>query len=125
VVQQLERRHPIRRFGFRAGHGNHALALLLRRLIVHRQVAWYPGCGAVPGEVPDGFERDDLETELASLLLRQSAGGHLRIDHVADGRQHDDRSFALGAACLELMSGEAEGEFLEIRGPRGDGTFAW
>lgn len=125
VVQQLERRHLVKRFAFKAGRGNHALALLLRRLIVERQLAWYPGCGTVIGESADEPERDDLETELSSLLLRQSQSGHLRIDHIADARHHDDRSFALGAACLELMSGDAETEFIDIRPPRGDGTFAW
>jgi len=121
VVQQLERRHRIRRFSFQAGKGNHALALLLRRLIVERQLAWYPQCGSVNGAEP---ERDDLETELASLLLRQTAGGHVRIDHLADGRHHDDRSFALGAACLELLSGAIGEDFLEVQAPRGDGGFA-
>ncbi|MFO1094638.1 MAG: terminase large subunit [Planctomycetaceae bacterium] len=122
VVQQLERQHWIRRFPFAGGRGNHLLAMLLRRLIVERKLAWFPGCGSAPAA--DGA-RDDLETELASLLVHQSTVGHLRIDHIADGRHHDDRSFALGAACLELMEGNLEPDFLEIRGPRGDGTFDW
>jgi len=125
LVQQFERRHFVKRFAFRAGRGNHALALLLRRLVVERQLAWYPGCGTVAGESPDASERDDLETELSSLVLRQSTGGHVRIDHTADGRRHDDRSFALGAACLELLDGAADVEYMEIRGPRSDGGFDW
>ena len=125
VVQQLERRHFIKRFEFRGTRGNHALAMLLRRLIVERQLAWYPGCGTVAGEGQDEAARDDLETELSSLLLRQSAGGHLRIDHVADRWHHDDRSFLRGVACLELMEGAAEGEFLEVRSPSADGGFDW
>jgi hypothetical protein len=120
VVQRLEQRHLIQRFSFAGGKGNHALALLLRRLIVERQVAWYPGCGAASGA--DG-ERDDLETELAGLLVCQKPGGYIRINHVADGRHHDDRSFALGAACVELCSGAGGEDFLEIRGPRDDGRF--
>ena len=122
VVQQLERDHSIRRFSFQGGRGNHALALLLRRLIIERRVTWYPGCGAVAGE---DDVRDDLETELASLIVRQRAGGHLRIDHATDGRSHDDRSFALGAACLELMSAAERRDYLEVQHPRTDGGFDW
>jgi hypothetical protein len=125
VVQQLEREHVIRRFPFQAGKGNHRLALLLRRLLLERKLAWYPGCGCAVGEVDGHFPRDDLEIELSSLVVRQTAAGQIRIDHAAGGRRHDDRSFALGAACLELMSGEEGSDFLEVRGPRGDGGFDW
>lgn len=125
VVQDLERRHVVRRFSFGAGRGNHALALLLRRLIVERKVAWYPGCGSVSGEAQSGSVRDDLETELSRLLVRQTGGGHIRIDHIADGRHHDDRAFALGAACLELMGQDVGGDFLVVHGPRHDGRFNW
>jgi len=120
VVQQLELQHDIRRFSFAGGKGNHALARLLRQLIVERKIAWSPGCGAVTTECG---ERDDLETELAALLYRENPAGYSRIDHVQDGRNHDDRSFALGVACLELFSGALGGDFLEVRGPRGDGGF--
>lgn len=121
VVQRLEQRHAIRRFPFRGGRGNHALAIALRNLIVERKVAWYPGCGAIA----DQPERDDLETELAALLVRQTRGGHLRIDHLQDGRHHDDRAFALGAACLELLGAEGEGDYFEVTLPREDGLFDW
>lgn len=46
VLQDLEGRFDVARFDFSGGKGNHALALQLRNLIVHRHVVWYPGCGA-------------------------------------------------------------------------------
>jgi hypothetical protein len=119
TIQRLENRYPIERFAFSAGEGNHRLAMTLRQLIVHQQVQWYPGCGAVPGP-----HRDDLETELASLILRQSSSGRLRIDHVTDGRHHDDRAFALGVACLTLGS-SAVNDFLVMTPPAAAGEFCW
>jgi hypothetical protein len=119
TIQRLENRYPIERFPFSAGEGNHRLAVALRKLIVHQQVQWYPGCGAVPGP-----HRDDLETELASLILRQSASGRLRIDHVSDGQHHDDRAFALGVACLSLQSSPAT-DFLLMSPPAAEGGFRW
>ncbi|WP_437206739.1 terminase large subunit domain-containing protein [Planctomicrobium sp. SH664] len=119
TIQRLESRYPVERFAFRGGTGNHRLALLLRQLIVHQQIAWYPGCGAVPGE-----QRDDLETELASLILRQREGGQVRIDHIQDGLHHDDRAFALGVACLSLQEQSPGHDFLEIT-PSVPSGFDW
>lgn len=121
TIERLSQRHQIHRFAFAAGQGNHALALGLRKLIVHCELAWYPGCGQLPGV----DRRDDLETELASLLLRQSATGRCRIDHVRDGRHHDDRSFALGAACLYLLQDAVTDAGWHITGPTNAGEFAW
>lgn len=91
MLQSLERRYRILRFPFAAGKGNHELALLLRRLVVHRQIAWYAGCGARSDD-----PADDLERELASLVVRESSQGMLRFDHPPGG--HDDRAFVLAAA---------------------------
>lgn len=99
TLQKLGNRHDLKRFEFRAGKGNHALALLLRHLIVQRRIAWYPDCGWIPGT----SQRDDLETELASLILHTSVTGRVRIDHRKEPGCHDDRAFALGAACLEAL----------------------
>ena len=96
TIQRFEQCFPIERFAFSAGRGNHDLAVTLRRLIVHRRVRWYPDCGGSENLGPG----DTLEAELASLLLKQSPSGYCRFTHVADGRHHDDRAFALGAACL-------------------------
>lgn len=127
TIQKIEQRFRVERFDFAAGRGNHRLATLLRRLIVHRQVAWYPGCGDVRGS-SDGAatgSRDDLETELASLLLRQSESGRLRIDHHRDGVHHDDRAFALGAACLTLCERCRGPETWAITPPSAAGGFRW
>ncbi len=112
VIQQWETQADVTRFPFRGGIGNHRLATTLRKLILHRELAWYPECG----QRTDTHTRDDLETELASLLLKQKSDGHIRIDHRTDGRHHDDRSFALGAACLHLLDDESPPEFLRFDG---------
>ena len=120
TIQKLEAIYPIQRFRFAAGEGNHRLAVTLRQLILHQRIGWYPECGQVPGP-----HRNDLETELASLILKQSSSGRLRIDHRPDGQHHDDRAFALGVACLTLMENEGGSDFLLITSPEESGGFAW
>ncbi len=102
VVQSLASRYPIERYEFRAGQANFEMALLLRQLILERQVRWPAGCGIVPGEEM-ASPPDDLERELSSLVVRETTGGRFRFDHRNDGRSHDDRAFALGAACQTLL----------------------
>jgi hypothetical protein len=102
VIQLLEAEYPIERFEFRAGQGNCELAVTLRQLILERQVRWPAGCGVVPGE-EQARPLDDLEHELASLIVRELPGGRFRFDHRNDGRHHDDRSFALAVACQSLI----------------------
>jgi hypothetical protein len=157
TIQKLQERFPVTRFDFAAGRGNHRLAIRLRQLIIHRQVAWYAGCGdislasgvgpAVPAErcridaveavaagtsgptatALDAYAvpRDDLETELASLLLKHSETGRLRIDHHRDGVHHDDRAFALGAACLTLSEHARGPDIFLITPPTPAGGFRW
>ncbi len=121
VIQRYSSVYDIRRFDFASGRGNHALTLTLRNLILHRQVKWFPGCG----QLPTSDERDDLVTELGSLLLRISSGGRVRIDHRREAGCHDDRAFALGAACLELVRDSAGPDWLDVTLPGFDGGFAW
>ncbi|MCA8996787.1 MAG: terminase [Planctomycetaceae bacterium] len=120
TIQRLESRFPIERFAFKAGAGNHQLATTLRQLILQGRVEWYPHCGQIPGP-----QRDDLETELASLVLKHSASGRVRIDHHQDGIHHDDRAFALGVACLKLTDSDTGADFLEISPSSRQGTFLW
>jgi len=120
TIQKLQSRYPIQRFRFSGGDGNHRLAVALRQLILHQHVLWYPGCGAV-----DGPHRNDLETELASLILKQSTSGRLRIDHRADGKHHDDRAFTLGVACLALTEHPPASDFLYVTPPQSEGGFSW
>lgn len=123
TIQKLSNRFSITRFPFAGGKGNHALALSLRRLIVNQEVSWYPACG----QRISSKERDDLATELASLQLAQSQTGRCRWQHRNDGVHHDDRSFALGAACWWVLS-QTEGEgndWLSLTPPTGEGVFAW
>lgn len=137
TFQKYESCFPMKRFQFLGGQGNHGLAITLRQLILQRQVAWSPGCGSYSLE-PEALwnedyssgnvvEGDNLTTELASLLLRQNHSGRVRIDHKSDGIHHDDRSFALGAACLELVEQPAlclTSQTMEVTQPRQDGGFA-
>ncbi|QDT36112.1 Phage Terminase [Stratiformator vulcanicus] len=120
VVQRLSQRHDIERFEFAAGRGNHELAMTLRHMIAARRIRWYPGCG----QREDTSECDDIETELASLLLKQASTGRVRIDHRHGF--HDDRAFALGAAVLAATKANSEDKssVYEITPPTFDGGFA-
>lgn len=117
TLQKLSSQHQLKRFAFAGGKGNHALALQLRQLIIQRQLAWYPTCGQLVGS----SQRDDLATELASLILRTSSTGRVRIDHRKDAGHHDDRSFALGAACVEILKDDPTSEVFEVQ----EGGFGW
>lgn len=117
TIQRLERVWPIRRFEFRGGKGNHALAMRLRELISNELLAWYPGCGATSSVGLDANE--DLESELTSVIVRECGNGRIRIDHHQDGRHHDDRVFALGAACLELGVSGGGTEWMDVSEPGG------
>jgi hypothetical protein len=133
TLQKYEHRYSMKRFRFLGGQGNHGLALHLRQSILQQRLAWYPGCGAYPAQAtslwqedlpPNGTPADDLTSELASLLLRQASSGRVRIDHRSDG--HDDRSFALGAACLEMFERPIPDPiFLEITPPNSHGGFGF
>ncbi|MCA9053517.1 MAG: terminase [Planctomycetaceae bacterium] len=130
LIQQLEGRYRIQRFEFHGGLGNHRLATTLHQLITQRLIAWYPGCGQGDAASPAPretrlAERDDLETELAALILKQSSNGRIRFDHRQDGVHHDDRAFTLGVAALTLCEAPLETDHFEIRLPSPDGTFAW
>jgi hypothetical protein len=120
VLQRSKGRYDLHRFDFAGSRGHHALALLLRQLILERRVVWYPGCGAVSSE-----PRDDLETELANLVVRQVQGTRVRIDHRREPGCHDDRAFALGAACLEVCRQHSPDDWWTITPPTAEGLFAW
>ncbi len=130
VIQHYLGRYAIERFKFHGGEGNHKLATTLRHLIVERKVKWYADCGAVDAQSPFAPRKsvgdlpavNTLETELASLLLKQSTSGRVRIDHIHDGTHHDDRSFVLGVCCLELA--QQEDVFLTVTQPDERGGFA-
>ncbi len=120
TVQRFESLYDLHRFEFAAGRGNHELTTTLRRLVLNHQVAWPESCGSLPTP----HARDDLETELASLLLRHSSTGRVRLDHVRDGTHHDDRAFTLGVACLWLTRELRLAEWMDTQGPR-EGGFAF
>jgi hypothetical protein len=136
TYQTYSTQYSMKRFQFLGGQGNHGLAINLRQLILQRKLAWHPGCGCYP-TVADALwsdapvvistgDRDDLATELSSLLLKQSSSGRVRIDHKSDGIHHDDRAFVLGAACLELVEKPVSSSSLfQVTGPRLDGGFAF
>jgi hypothetical protein len=128
--QRLGERFRVERFEFGAGLGNHRLAKALHQLIVERRVRWYPGCGAIEHRAlhATGTKlagRDDLETELSALVVKESRSGRLRFDHRRDGVHHDDRVFALAVACLALCEESATPDFIEIATPVVPGVFQW
>lgn len=144
VIQHRSAELSLERFSFAGGAGNHALAMLLRQLIIERRVLWYPGCGSrqfdqldfshgpTPAEALIHAEttmqpgdENDLAQELATLLLRQSPSGRLRFDHRSEAGFHDDRAFALAAACLKLTKTPISPSYFDLTPPTTDGTFAW
>ncbi|WP_437185715.1 terminase large subunit domain-containing protein [Planctomicrobium sp. SH668] len=120
TIQKLENRYPIQRFRFAGGEGNHRLAVTLRQFVIHQRIHWYPGCGMIASP-----HRDDLETELASLILKQSSNGRLRIDHQSSRQHHDDRAFSLGVACLTLTENQTADDFMVITDPFEPGQYGW
>lgn len=90
----------VEEFEFRSGIGNHQASVLLQQYLLENKVRWYSGCGEMYDAdgnlwMPRGV-RDDLETELLSLVITASAQTkRWRFDHPRGG--HDDRSFALAA----------------------------
>lgn len=121
TIQRLECCYSVRRFQFASGEGNHRIAMALRQLILQRRLRWYAGCGTVEGE-QERLPVDNLETELASLIVREHRSGRFRFDHLPGGGHHDDRAFALGVACEAFLSGVQESARLEFSLPRDDGT---
>lgn len=118
TIQRLSGVHRVERFRFAGGGGNDAIARNLRLLILNGRIRWYPGCGIVAGE-EDRRPVDSLETELASLKVQEYGDGRFRFTHVADGRHHDDRAFALGAAALKLAGTAGGGVVWDVRGSIG------
>jgi hypothetical protein len=68
----------------------------MRSLIVNRQIAWYPGCGALPV----GGKTETLKDELLGLVTVRMSYGY-RFDHLA--AKHDDRAVAVGMGCVKLL----------------------
>lgn len=93
TIEKLQRRRKylVEAVDFRGGRTNQRMAMALRAAVVHQQIKWYAGCGALPNET--------LEDELARLVTVRKAYG-FRFDHEATG--HDDRAFTLGVGLLTL-----------------------
>ncbi|MBA4032636.1 MAG: terminase [Planctomyces sp.] len=163
IIQTRAVELRLERFSFAGGNGNHALAMLLRQLVIERRVAWYPRCGSpevdqhdfshspspqpmshssvdsprsfaaqprelVLGSHPQGTDvrgENDLAHELATLILRQLPNNRIRFDHRNEPGFHDDRAFALAAACLKLTNSPPEPHLLKLTPPTPEGTFAW
>lgn len=119
LCQEWSARYWIERIPFHGGATNQILAQHLRQQVLTRQIAWYPGCGEIPTD--DGTE-DTLETELSQLLVRQTPGGMYRFENRSDGRSHDDRSFVVGIASLQLGQQDQTPGFCIITPPAKDGS---
>ena len=98
---------------FKSGLFNHRMGQVLRHLILHKRVRWYPGCGAI--YMPDGEayapggRREDLCTELGELITKTTSAskGVWRFDHLPG--KHDDRAMSLGGLCAAIVD-DTEGE---------------
>lgn len=91
----------VEEFEFRSGIGNHQASILLQQYLMEGRIKWYDGCGVMYDEdgnvwQPQGV-RDDLETELCNLVIKQTTGSkRWRFDHPRGG--HDDRAFTVAAS---------------------------
>ncbi|GIX05529.1 MAG: hypothetical protein KatS3mg114_1398 [Planctomycetaceae bacterium] len=120
TIQRWQSQVTMQRFDFAGTRGHHALALLLRQLIVHQRLRWYPGCGALPDQ-----PEDNLESELARLTLYTAPSGRVRLQHPSAPGCHDDRAFALGAACLTLCQRDEVPADCLWTPPTSVGDFRW
>lgn len=94
---------------FQSGIGNWKMGLALRQFILERKIHWYPECGTIYDDrdqkvLPSKLERDDLETELASLIVkRYGSGNRWRFQHHDDGVHHDDRAYGIASGLLHIV----------------------
>ncbi|TXH53879.1 MAG: hypothetical protein E6Q97_12060 [Desulfurellales bacterium] len=114
----------IERFEFAGGRGNFEASHVLRKMILHKAVNWYPGCGQIKdsaGRVwTPGGSRDDLSTELAALLYKK-IGNRYRFTHARDA--HDDRAFVLSVLCDFIVKNSTEVADWEHVLPAREGRF--
>jgi len=109
TMQQLEDEGLwVETFEFASGVGNWKMAIVLRHFIIEQKVKWYPDCGVLRDRegniIDDGPVKDDLENELASLVVvNYSNGKRWRFDHIQDNYHHDDRCYSLGAGLYWLV----------------------
>lgn len=126
VGQQLEELgFSIDYYDFASGMGNWKMGVILRQLIIHNRIRWYKNCGCIldpdsKRPIETAIGRDDLEIELASLIVKNySQGRRWRFDHIDDGVHHDDRAFSLGAACQYVIENSGGFESWDLL-PGGD-----
>lgn len=117
----IEHGFEIEEFDFGSGNGNYEMAVAFRQCILAQRVRWPAGTGAI--DQPWG--RDDLETELASLVVTPySNGKRWRFDHLRDDTHHDDRAFVTGVLCLHCCKGRKEGfGYFGVTDPNAEGNF--
>lgn len=125
----IDKGFDIEFFDFASGVGNWQMGLILRQLIIHNRVKWYKDCGAMRNKKGEIIEtqmgRDDLEMELASLVVKNYSGGkRWRFDHIQDGVHHDDRAYALGAGCKFIVENSGGFDEWDVI-PHQDGVLAF
>ena len=106
-------------YDFGSGLGNWKMGVILRQLIIHQRLLWYPNCASILDDrgriVETAIGRDDLEMELASLVLKNySQNRRWRFDHIQDGLHHDDRAYSLGSACQFVIENSGGYEAWDI-----------
>lgn len=127
VMQKLEESHEIYPFAFSSGTGNFELATILKGLILHKKIRWYPDCGIIldkngrPYRPQDG--KDTLVTELSKLTVnRIGSSSRWRFNHLPN--EHDDRAFALGAMARHIVINSGGVDQWNITPPSITGSFA-
>lgn len=100
------------------------MSQVLRHLVLHKRVAWYPGCGTIYTEDGSPFLQngrpEDLCVELSELITK-TKGEHWRFDHMPN--KHDDRATSLAALCTAIVDDTEGSVEWGITPPTEDGRF--
>ena len=102
IIQSLEDQgFNIERLNFTMKNA-YEMSVVLQQMVLHNRLKWYPGCGQIFDKNGNEYntiadEKDDLVSEMASLVKKRTAHGRWKMDH-EDGR-HNDRCVTLGMAC--------------------------
>jgi hypothetical protein len=97
TIQRLERAgRDVRRFEYRGGKQNHAMAVLVKNLVQNRKILFGEATGLCGGE--------SLAGEMKRLVVRPMNYG-FRLDHAANG--FDDKTISVGMAATEAVDSDA------------------
>lgn len=96
TIQKLEPYMSIKRFEYRGGKQNFAMAKNLKTLISNTKIAWPKDAG----EISRGGKPHTISDEMVELITKRMSYGY-RFDH--EEGKHDDRAVAMGMAALAAV----------------------